>query len=110
MNDLFSELKNLDGHKCFTLSQDKPAIMHVDEFGVTVEYPTGGKTRLSRDMLEEAYRKLQIKGMLTLEDVHERITHGNGPKTDRLMAVFRALPGIGFTGNPRTLYIKKKLT
>lgn len=108
MDDLFSELKKLDGHNCFTLSQDKPARMHVDDFGVTIEYPTGGKIRLSRDILEEAYRKLQIKGMLTLEDVHNGITHGQGAKTDRLMAVFRALPGIGFTGEPRTLYIKKK--
>jgi len=45
--------------------------------------------------------------MLTLEDVHNDITHGNGAKTDRLMAVLRAIPGIGYTGNPRTLFIKK---
>jgi len=107
MNDWYSELKKLDGHKCFTLTQNKPAIMHIDDLGVTIEYPTGGSIKLSRSLLDEAYRKLQIKGMLTLEDVHNGITHGNGAKTDRLMAVLRALPEIGFTGDPRTLFIKK---
>ena len=62
MNDWYSELKKLDGYKCFTLSQDKPAVMHVDDLGVTVEYPSGGKTRLSRALVDEAFRKLEIRG------------------------------------------------
>jgi hypothetical protein len=107
MKDWYSEIKKIDGRKCFTLTRDKPAIMHVDDNGVTIEYPTGGTTRISRTLFDEAFRKLQIKGMLTLEDVHNDITNRNGPKTDRLMAVLRELPGVGFTGDPRTLFIKK---
>lgn len=107
MNDWYSDLKKLDGRKCFTLTNNKPAVMHVDNYGVTIEYPSGGSIKLARSLIEEAVKKLMIKGMLTLEDVHDGITHGNGAKTDRLMAVLRELPGIGFTGNPRTLFIKK---
>ena len=107
MNDWYDELRKLDGQKCFTLTQNLPAIMHIDDYGVTVEYPTKGQTKLSRFILDQAYRKLQIKGILTLEDVHEGITNRNGSKTDRLMAVLSALPGIGFTSVPRTLFVKK---
>lgn len=107
MTGWYSELKKLDGRKCFTLTQDKPAIMHVDDEGVTIEYPTHGKTRIPRSMLEEANHKLRVKGILTLEDVHEGITNMNGPRTDRLMAIFRELPGIGFSRAPRTLFLKK---
>jgi hypothetical protein len=107
MTGWYSELKKLDGHKCFTLTQDKPAITHIDEDGVTIEYPTHGKTRIPRSMLEEANHKLYVKGVLTLEDVHEVITDMNGPRTDRLMAIFRELPGIGFSRAPRTLFLKK---
>ena len=107
MNDWFSDLKKLDGKNCFTLSQDKPAIMHINDAGVIIEYPTGGRTKIPRSMLDEAYRKLQVKGMLTLEDVHEGITGRNGPITDRLMAALREIPGVGFTGKPRTLFLKK---
>lgn len=107
MSNWYSELKKLNGRKCFTLTQDRPAIMYVDDDGVTIEYPTRGRTRIPRSMLEEANHKLRVKGMLTLEDVHEGITKRNGPITDRLMAVFRELPGIGFTKVPRTLFLKK---
>ncbi len=82
--------------------------MHIDDFGVTVEYPTGSTTRLSRALLDEAFRLLHIKGILTLEDVHNRITHGNGAKTDRLMAVLREHPEIGYSGEPRIIFINKK--
>ena len=107
MNDWYSELKKLDGHKCFTLTQNKPAIMHIDDTGVTIDYPSARKTKLARSLLDKAYKKLQLKGMLTLEDVHNGLTHGNGAQTDRLMAVLREVPGVGFTGDPRTLFIKK---
>lgn len=107
MTDWYSELKKLDGRRCFTLTQNKPAVMHIDDSGVMIEYPSGGTTKLSRALLDLAFQRLQIRGMLTLEDVHEGITRGNGAKTDRLMAVLRELPGIGFTGEPRTLFIKK---
>jgi len=83
MNDWYDELKKLDGHNCYTLTQDKPAVMHVDDLGVTVEYPSGGSTRLSRELLNIAYKKLQIRGVLTLEDVHNGITNQQGAKTDR---------------------------
>ncbi len=106
MTGWYSELKKLNGRKCFTLTQDKPAIMYVDDGGVTIEYPTHRNTRIPRSMLEEANHKLRAKGILTLEDVHEGITNRNGPITDRLMAVFRELPGIGFTRTPRTLFLK----
>ena len=107
MNNWYDELKKLDGRKCFTLTQNKPAIMHIDDSGVTIEYPTGGSIKISQALLDEAFSKLQIKGVLTLEDVHNGITHGNGAKTDRLMAILRELPGIGYTGEPRTLFIKE---
>jgi hypothetical protein len=81
--------------------------MHIDDTGVMVEYPTGGKVKVSRLLLDEAYKKLQIRGVLTLEDVHEGITNRNGAITDRLMAILRALPNIGHTSDPRTLFIKK---
>jgi hypothetical protein len=58
MNDWYDELKKLDGQKCFTLTQNLPAIMHIDDSGVTVEYPTSSKTKLSRYLLDQAYRKL----------------------------------------------------
>lgn len=107
MTDLMIELRKLDGQNCFTLTRDNPAKMHVDENWVTIVYPTGGTTKIPMAMLQEAWKKLQIKGILTLEDVHERITKRNGPRTDRLMAVFRNLSGVGFTREPRTLFLKK---
>lgn len=106
MTGWYSELKKLDGRMCFTLTQDKPAIMHVNDEGVTIEYPTHGKTKIPRSMLEEANHKLRVKGILSLEDVHEGITNRNGPITDRLMAIFREMPGIGFSRTPRTLFLK----
>jgi hypothetical protein len=107
MTDLYSELKKLNGRKCFTLTQNKPALMFVDDQGVTIEYPTGNSTRIPRSMIVEAMHVLQSKGILTLEDVHYRITNENGPRTDRLMAVLRELPGVTFSGEPRALYFKK---
>jgi len=108
MNDLITELKKLDGQKCYTLTRDNPATMRLTDTGVTIIYPTGGKTQIPMAMIQEAWKKLHIKGMLSLEDVHQGITKENGPRTDRLMAIFRNLPGVGFTREPRTLFLKKQ--
>jgi len=94
MGDLYSELKKKTGQKCFTLTQNKPAIMEVDEWKITIIYPSGRTTQLPRPMVTEAIRRLQVKGMLTLEEVHEELTHRHGPQTDRLLAVLRELPGV----------------
>ncbi len=107
MTDLYSELKKLDGRKCFTLTRNYPATMHVDDEGVTIEYASGNSRKMPRSMIVEAMRLLQSQGILTLEDVHYRITNENGPQTDRLMAVLRELPGVTFSAEPRVLYLKK---
>jgi len=36
MNDLYEELKKKNGHKCFTLTQNKPAVMYVDDWKITI--------------------------------------------------------------------------
>jgi hypothetical protein len=107
MSDLYGELIKLSGRKCFTLTQNKPAKMFVDDSKVTIIYPTGNSLELPRSMIIEAIHKLQKKGVLTLEDVHYDITNCNRPQTDRLMAVLRELPGVTFTSTPRALYLKK---
>jgi hypothetical protein len=58
-------------------------------------------------MVSDAIHKLQVKGVLTVEEVHEDITDRHGPQTDRLLAVLRELPGVTFTSSPRALYLKK---
>jgi len=107
MADLYSELKKKNGQKCFTLAQNKPAKMYVDDWKVTITYPTGRSLELPRSMVTEAIYKLQVKGVLTAEEVHEDITDRHGPQTDRLLAVLRELPGVKFTSSPRALYLKK---
>jgi hypothetical protein len=107
MPDLYSELKKKNGRKCYTLTQDKPATMYVDDYKVTIVYPTGNTTELPRSMIMEALRRLQIQGTLTLEEVHEELTLRNRPKTDRLLAVLREVPGVKFTRSPRALYWKE---
>lgn len=107
MIDLYAELQKKTGQKCFTLTQNKPAIMEIDEAKITIIYPTGGSTTLPRSMVTEAIRRLQAKGMLTLEEVHEELTHRHGAQTDRLLAVLRELPGVTFTASPRAVYMKK---
>jgi len=106
MADMYAELKKLNGRKCFTLTQNKPATMYVDDWKVTIVYPTGNSLELPRSMIAESIHKLQTNGMLTLEEVHEQLTHRNGPQTDRLMAVLRELPGVTFSASPRVLYMK----
>ena len=78
--------------------------MYVGLLGITVVYPTGNECWLPRSMVEEAIHRLKTTGKLTVADVHEGITHRNGPKTDRLMAVLRMLPGVTFQKVPRELY------
>jgi hypothetical protein len=107
MPDLYSELKKKNGRKCYTLTQNKPATMYVDDFKVTIVYPTGNTTELPRSMIMEALRRLQIQGTLTLEEVHEELTLRNRPKTDRLLAVLREVPGVKFARSPRALYWKE---
>jgi hypothetical protein len=58
-------------------------------------------------MVSDAIHKLQVKGVLTVEEVHEDITDRHGPQTDRLLAVLRELSGVTFTSSPRALYLKK---
>lgn len=105
MKDMYPELIKLNGRKCFTLTQNKPATMYVDNEKVTIVYPTGNSLDLPRSMIMEAIRRLQKNGCLTLEEVHEQITNERGPQTDRLLAVLRELPGITFTSSPRALYL-----
>ena len=96
MKDWYSELENFDGRKCFTLTQNKPAIMHIDDFGVTVEYPSGGTIKLAKHLLDKAFTKLRSQRYFNVyEDIHNDITHRNGAQTDRLMAVLREIPGNG---------------
>jgi hypothetical protein len=104
MKDMYVELKRLNGRKCFTLTQNKPAVMYVDDSCVTIVYPTGNTTELPRSMIMEALHRLQKQGVLTLDEVHEEITNQHGPKTDRLLAVLREMPGVTFTRSPRALY------
>ncbi len=70
--------------------------MYVDDQGVTIEYPSGNNKKIPRSMIMKAIRVLRSKGVLTLDDVHYKITNENGPQTDRLMAVLRELPGVTF--------------
>ncbi len=107
MGDLYSELKKKNGNTCYTLSQNKPAKMNVDDWKVTITYPTCRSLELPRSMVSDAIHRLQVKGVLTVEEVHEYITDRHGPQTDRLLAVLRELPGVTFTSSPRALYLKK---
>ena len=106
MRDMYSELKKLNGRKCFTLTYNKPATMYVDDWKVTIVYPTGNTLELPRSMVMEAIHKLQTNKKLTLEEVHEEITNRRGPQTDRLLAVLRELPGVCFSSSPRVLYLE----
>jgi hypothetical protein len=109
MSDLYRELKKLNGQKCFTLTQNKPATMYVDDDKVMIVYPTGNTLDIPRSMIMEAIHILQTQGCLTLEDVHYQITNEHGPRTDRLLAVLRELPGVTITSSPRALYLNANL-
>jgi hypothetical protein len=94
----------MNGEKCYTLTADNESIMYVDENGVTIVYPTGNELHIPRSMVVEAFNLLKRQGVLTVEDVHETITHRNGARTDRLFAVLRKIPGVRFDKRPRKLY------
>jgi hypothetical protein len=108
MGDMYCELKKYNGQKCFTLTRNNPAVMYIDDWKVTIVYPSGNSLEIPRPMIMEAIHKLQAQGYLTLEEVHEVITQRNGPRTDRLLAVLRELPGVTFTSSPRVLYYSQK--
>jgi len=108
MMDWYSKLKKKNGQKCFTLTQNKPAVMYVKDDGVTILYPTGRELFIPRNLFSEAFHLLKQKGILTLEDVHYGITNERGPVTDRLLAVLREIPGVTYSSSPRALYYKEK--
>ena len=108
MKDLYAELKKKNGQKCFTLTQNKPAVMYVKDDGVTILYPTGRELFIPRALFAQAFHILNQKGILTVGDVHYGITDERGPVTDRLMAVLREVPDISFTSSPRALYLNKE--
>lgn len=109
MADLYSELKKKSGQNCFTLTHNNPAKMVVDDWHVTIIYPSGNSLEIPRSLITEAIHQLKSKGILTVEDVHENITNQRGPVTDRLMAVLREISGISFTNSPRALYFQEDL-
>jgi len=58
-------------------------------------------------MVEVAIDRLLARDTLTVADIHEGITHRNGTRTDRLMAIMRKLPGVTYKKRPRELYYSK---
>jgi hypothetical protein len=107
MHDLYAELMKKDGQNIYTLTRNIPARMRVDDQGLTIHYQSGNKLFIPKQMAMDALRMLEAKGVLTLEDVHEKITLGNGARTDRLMAALREIPGVRYTAIPRTLSLDK---
>lgn len=101
---MYNELLSMNGEKCYTLTRDQEAFMYVDHDGVTVVYPSGNECLIPRGMVEEAIQLLVARQTLTVQDIHEGITHRNGARTDRLMAILRKLPGVTFQRFPRELY------
>jgi hypothetical protein len=101
---MYETLMGMSGEKCYTLTADKPADMYVDDQKVTIVYPSGNSLDILRSLVMQAINMLMLKKKLTVADVHEEITQGNGARTDRLMAVIRKLPGVTFDRRPRVLY------
>ena len=100
---LYETLMDMSGEKCYTLTADNPAEMYVDDQKVTIVYPSGNSLEIPRALVLQAINMLMLKKKLTVADVHEEITKGNGARTDRLMSVLRKLPGITFDKRPRVL-------
>ena len=103
MTDLYGELKKKTGQNCYTLSRNNPARMDVDDRGVTVTYPSGSVVYLPASMVREAIRRLQNKGDVDVDEVHEEVTIQNKTRTDKLMAVLREVPGVTFTPLPKRI-------
>lgn len=93
-SETYALLKEMSGESCYTLSRDNPALMEVDQKGIMVIYPSGGEVFIPREMVEHAIRALISKKVLTVDDVHLKITKKHKKRTDKLMAVLRKLPGV----------------
>jgi len=104
---MYEKLMQMSGQKCYTLVQNREAKMEADGNQVTITYPKGGTLVIPREMVEIAIATLGRQGFITDTDVHENITMGDGPTTDRLLSVLRMLPGVGYVGEPkkRRVYI-----
>ena len=102
----YALLEKKSGEKCFTLSIDNPAEMTVDQDGISIIYPSGKRILIHKDMVEHAIRVLTTQGELTVEEMRKEITHGNKPRTTKLMAVLRKLPGVTIQKIPRKLIYK----
>jgi len=111
MSDLFAELMKKTGQTCYTLVQNKPAQMDVNDQGVTVTYPSGMEVFLPASMVREAIYRLQTKGDVDVDEIHAEVTHQNKTRTDKLMAVLREVPGVTFTPYPKRIlhYQTKKI-
>jgi hypothetical protein len=105
---MYNLLMSMSGEKCFTLTFNNPAEMIVDEEKVTIVYPSGNSLDIPRSMVVTAIDLLQRQGKFTVDDVAERITDFDGPRTDRLMAILRKLPGVTFDKRPRVLYYQSQ--
>ena len=101
---MYSKLLEMTGQKCYTLTADNAAIMHVADDGIIIVYESGNELFIPRQMVVDAINTLKEQGKLTVKDVHEGITEENGARTDRLMAVLRKLPNVTFVKRPRVLY------
>jgi len=103
MTDLYGELKKITGQNCYTLSRNNPARMDVDDEGITVTYPSGFVEFLPASMVREAIHRLQTKGDVDVDEIHEEVTHHHKTRTDKLMAVLREVPGVTFTRLPKRI-------
>jgi hypothetical protein len=103
---MYHRLMGMSGEKCYTLTTDNPAEMYVDDSKITIIYPSGNQLEIPRGMVLEAIIMLIRQRSLTVEDIHEKITHRQRACTDRLMAVLRKIPGVTFDKRPRVLYYK----
>jgi len=103
----YLDLVRMSGEKCYTLTAENEADMFTQDDGVVIEYPSGKSLFIHREIIEEAMRQLELKGTLTVRDIHEGITNRNGARTDRLMAILRKIEGVTFDKRPRVLYYRR---
>lgn len=103
----YLDLVRMSGEKCYTLTAENEADMFTQDDGVVIEYQSGKSLFIHREIIEEAMRQLELKGTLTVSDIHEGITNRNGAKTDRLMAILRKIEGVTFDTRPRVLYYQR---
>ncbi len=106
MTDLYNELKKRSGQNCFTLTLNHPAIMDIDDAGITVTYPSGREIYLPVEMVKEAIHRLQTNGELGVDEIHEQVTYGDRLRTDKLMAILREIPGVTITPRKRHLFFE----